>query len=126
MRLVSALAVIATLAATPTLAGDILDDAAGYGTISCDPFLVLLTAKDQTVQAQAQLDAVNWAEGFMSAANLSLGYAGQPKKNLKARVFESQVAYLHTYCNLHRHHYVIDAVSALFKDLPEVPKKAGQ
>jgi hypothetical protein len=36
---------------------------------------------------------------------------------------DRQKGYIRSYCRLHQRHEVLDAVSVLFKHLPEIPKK---
>jgi hypothetical protein len=124
-RLIPALAVAATLVTAPAVARDIRDDVTGPGGIDCGSFEFLVAPNDKTAQ-QTALEFLDWAHGFMSSSNLALGFVGQTKKNLNAWPYKQQLAYLRHYCDLHRDHAVIDAVSALFKDLPEAPKRAAE
>jgi hypothetical protein len=122
--------------ATPAIPGEILDHPplpiAGIGAISCETFADM-TALEQTKNV-TEAAVFDWAQGWMTGANYALRIAAQvgstwsPEKNLYAWSKEQQMNSIRSYCHTHRVKYVFvdDAVSALFLQLPETPKKARE
>jgi hypothetical protein len=120
-RLIPALAVAATLATTPVLAGEKPKTLVGMGAISCDAFTDLMAQKDPTEVEVTATIAFVWAQGYMSTANLYLKGASKPQKNLTAWTVARQKDELRTICARQGPSgVVLEAVRVLFEELPNM------
>lgn len=117
-RLISALAVAATLTTAPALAAERQTVFIGIGATTCQPFADGYRGNPPVLNM-----ALDWAQGFMSATNYARYANGQPEKNLNAWTIDEQRAKLRSYCDQHPLSTVFDGVLELYNELPNYAGK---
>jgi hypothetical protein len=120
-RLIPALAVAATLAATPAAAKEnpafVL---MGIGAVRCQQFAEWYRGNPVAFENMAFV----WAQGFMSGINWE--HDRGHLKSLGSFTEEVQKFKLRSYCDRHPLGNVIDAVWELYNDMPLISKEQAE
>lgn len=108
-------ALIAAAIVTAPVASSSPDDPAvfrGMGADKCANF-----AHDVQSSKGAEADYYNWAQGFMSGANMITGVAGDGYRDLDGDINAQKLA-IRQYCDAHPSDEFAQAVVALYQSLP--------